>query len=275
MEEQQTNVIANPARAVSAATFAQTLDRLRNRPDVTEKEFATTWLEEMRSHESVSANGWYDPPPNGIAVLGGLDRISFNSLRDEGNWPGSRVIDFHSGALYAYSSQVNTVDAMPGDFAATLYFGDDPKIRSHFRRTYAATQEVLEVALRESSSRVIFDSSVAIFEKYGLQNCVVSYTDTVPLDLGHTYPVVDEVELGANKQLVPVDQDRIRHARLFLNGDSDWSLDSCAQFTIEPQLIDVANPDLPQVTYHYVVIPGESSVLREQDSLLESLGLMP
>jgi hypothetical protein len=234
---------------------------------------ARSWCEALGAHEAASVNGWYDPPPQGIAVLSGLSRISFETLRNETSWPGEHVIDWETGALYGYCSPVNMSDGMPGDFAITLYFGTDPRIRTHFRAAYRATREVLAMACKESSSRALFLRSGEIFRATGLRNCVVSYTDTTPLDLGHTFPVPKEFGLDGARRLDAEARDAIRRSRKFLNDDSDWDLRANGQFTIEPQLISTTDHTLPQVTFHYVLDPETGSVLDEPDAILAEFGL--
>ena len=234
---------------------------------------ARSWAEAMGTHPAVSANGWYDPPPRGVAVLSGLSRISFETLRNEASWPGEDVVDWDAGALYGYCSPVNTSDGMPGDFAVTLYFGADPAIRAHFLAAHRATRDVLAVACEESSSRSLFRRSGEIFEAAGLRNCVVSYTDTMPLDLGHTFPVPTQYGLDGERRLNAGTRDTIRTSRKFLNDDSDWDLRASGQFTVEPQLASAADPSLPQVTFHYVVDPETGTVLDEPDAILSEFSL--
>jgi hypothetical protein len=263
----------NPARQVAAKTFAETLKQLRKKDDATETDFATMWTRAMAEDDAVSVNGWYDPPPNGVAVLSGLSRISFHTLRDQSSWPGREVIDWASGALYAYSSVVNTSDGTPGDFAITLYFGSEPAIRHHFLDAYNAVRKVLAAARSESSSRALFRHSAEIFSRAGLRNRVISYTDTTPLDLGHTYPVPAQPVLNSKRCLTPETRDAIRTARRFLNDDSDWDLRTNGQFTVEPQLVSSSDPGLPQVTFHYVIDPASGGLLTEPDNILSGFGL--
>ncbi|MGW7597074.1 hypothetical protein [Streptomyces antimycoticus] len=266
-------MVSNLPRKVAADAFREVLKRFQGKGEVSEQNLAQAWSEGMSVSDHLSVNGWYDPPPGGIAVLTGLDRISFNSLRDRSNWPSDHTVDWSTGALYAYCSPASVVNGMPGDFAITLYFGSDQAIRSHFLIAHEATREVLKVARGESSSRALFRRSNEIFESVGLRNCVISYTDTTPLDLGHTYPVLDDFVLDGNRKLTPEACDGIRQARRFLNNDSDWDLRSCGQFTIEPQLVSEENPELPQVTFHYVIDPSTGMVLDEPDAILEDFGL--
>jgi hypothetical protein len=263
----------NQARSLAAATFADTVRRFHGRDGVSERLIARSWCEALGAHGAVSVNGWYDPPPQGIAVLSGLSRISFETLRNEASWPGEHVIDWAAGALYGYCSPVNTSDGMPGDFAITLYFGSDPRIRAHFRTAYRAAWEVLAVASKESSSRALFLRSGEIFHAAGLRNCVVSHTDTTPLDLGHTFPVSREVGLNGARRLDAEARDAIRRSRKFLNNDSDWDLRANGRFTIEPQLVSTADPALPQVTFHYVIDPEAGRILDEPDMILAEFGL--
>jgi hypothetical protein len=263
----------NQVRSLAAATFADTVRRFHGQDGISERLIARSWCEALGAYEAASVNGWYDPPPQGIAVLSGLSRISFETLRDGASWPGEQVIDWAAGALYGYCSPVNTSDGMPGDFAITLYFGTDPRIRAHFRAAYRATKEVLAMAREESSSRALFLRSDEIFHAAGLRNCVVSYTDTTPLDLGHTFPVPSKPRLNGVRRLDAGARDAIRRSRKFLNDDSDWDLRANGQFTIEPQLINTTDPTLPQVTFHYVIDPETGSVLDEPDMILAEFGL--
>lgn len=263
----------NPARCQAASAFTEVIGRLHGQSGISEQMLARAWAEMMSADLAVSANGWYDPPPNGIAVLSGLSRISFETLRNEASWPGGDAIDWDTGALYAYCSPVSTSDGMPGDFAITLYFGADQAIRSHFLAAHRAAREVLAVACEESSSRALFRRSGEIFQAAGLRNCVVSYTDTTPLDLGHTFPVPARCALDSQRRLDAEMRDAIRKSRKFLNDDSDWDLRASGQFTVEPQLVSTADPSLPQVTFHYVVDPESGTVLDEPDSILAEFGL--
>lgn len=264
----------NLARRAATETFRETLRRLKRRSQVTERDFANEWLAAMSSVDGVSMNGWYNPPPDGVAVLTGIPRINFTSLRDEENWPSTRTIDWENGALYAYCSPVNTASGMPGDFAITLYFGDNKHIRQHFHRTYQAVHEILTGIPSKASSGELFRHSTDIFDRWNLRNCVISYTDTVFLDLGHTFPALSTFDTLTRK-LEPAEQDFIRRGRKFINNESDWPLNSHGQFTVEPQLIDVGDAELPQVTYHYVVTPDSFGVLDDQDTILTDFGLVP
>jgi hypothetical protein len=151
--------------------------------------------------------------------------------------------------------------------------GIDPRIRAHFRAAYHMTQEVLAVAREESSSRALFLRSGRIFHVAGLRNCVVSYTDTTPLDLGHTFPVPRKPGLNGARGIDAEARDAIRRSRKFLNYDSDWDLRANSRFTIEPQLVSTTEPALPQVTFHYVVDPEAGSILDEPDTILAEFGL--
>ena len=60
-------------------------------------------------------------------------------------------------------------------------------------------------------------------------------------------------ELSNGQTLLSADQkDAIRKARLFLNNATDWNFVDYLQFTIEPQLVSVDDPDLPEIAYHYM-----------------------
>lgn len=198
------------------------------------------------------------PPPKGMAVLFGTgddpSRVCFESLRFEEWWASERQADWSDCLMYAYCSVVDRDHGVPGDFAITLYTGTNKRLRAHIKSCIDATHEVLNSLVSSSGSLEVFLGSQRIFQDCHLKNCVVSITDEVSLDLGHSYPVVDVSSVPADEFQLPVELcGSIRSGRKFLNGTSDWDLAEPAYFTIEPQLIDVRDKTLPQISQHYIV----------------------
>ena len=74
-------LIFNNCRQKAFLSFKKTLDSLYGKENITEKIFQKEWLENLEQEENVIADGWYNPPPYGMAVLFG-DRVSFDSLRN-------------------------------------------------------------------------------------------------------------------------------------------------------------------------------------------------
>lgn len=271
--------IGNSGRQAAFRGFCETLSELRGKRGVSEIEFRDTWIGKVRSSPDLSLHGWYDPPPTGTAVLFGTDecpeRIAFGSLRSPEYWCNETTVDWSRGIVYAYCSFVNVRTGIPGDFAVTLYFGDSPDVLAHFRNAYTATREVLSLIELDSTSSEVFHKSQRIFSQQGLRNSVVSVTDQVELDLGHSIPVASPDSHAGSRTLTREQCAAISRARQFINGISDWRLRDARQVTIEPQLLSLSNPALPQFSFHYVVTFGECvRILDECDKLFQELGLI-
>ena len=94
-------LIFNNCRQKAFLSFEKTLDSLYGKDNITEIEFQKEWFKNLEQEENVIADGWYNPPPYGMAVLFG-DRVSFDSLRNEDNWPKDIIIDWKKDLMYAY-----------------------------------------------------------------------------------------------------------------------------------------------------------------------------
>lgn len=269
----------NPGRRIAYETFAATLAELYGRSDVTETSFRDNWLARLQSVDDLTSNGWYDPPPMGMAVLfadeADVSRISYESLRLPVFAPGSSVMRWPRGMMYAYCSPLHRPTGLAGDFGVTLYFGTNVEVRDHFRRAFAATADLLQGLTPGTRSSRLLEHSESVFSRYGLKNTIASVTDSVPLDLGHSMPRLSPEELETTRLLNGDIRERLRGQRRFVSTSADWALADEHQVTIEPQLVAVGNPELPQVSFHYVVAAASSSVtlLRECDELLREFDL--
>src|SRR5258708_22315776 len=118
--------VFNEGRQKAFAALMETLGEHQGKPNVTERDFQDSWKQRRQSKGSITADGWYAPPPKGMAVLSGEiafpSRVSFESLRKEKYWPSDRVINWKSDLLYVYCSPVQIPSGFPGDFSVTLYF---------------------------------------------------------------------------------------------------------------------------------------------------------
>jgi hypothetical protein len=273
-------VIRNDARRIAYETFRATFQDLFGAQGVTERRFRDDWLGRLAERPEITANGWYDPPPDGVAVLFATEdepaRTQFSSLRPKGLWPGPTELDPRRGILYAYCSPLSFPEALAGDFQVTLYFGGSSRVRDHFRLAIDATYTVITEIELGTRSRPLFDRSEEIFAQLGLRSNVASITDAVPVDLGHSLPTLERPP-SAPRVISPEEQDAVRRGRLFISAASDWPLAAAGQVTIEPRLFSIADRRLPQVNVHYVVgiADGKVSLLNECDELHRQFGLMP
>lgn len=269
----------NEGRRLAFEAFERTLAEFYGRPRVTEVGFRDAWLARLRESGAVTANGWYEPPPLGMAVLFADEddpsRIGFESLRLPDCAPSPREADWSRGLMYAYCSPVHRASGLAGDFAVTLYFGRRPDLLAHFRRAFSVTRALLGEIGEATRSRALLDRSQALFGEAGLQNTIASVTDSVPLDLGHSLPRLDGSRAEAPRELDAATIAELRAGRRFVSTSVDWLLAAAGQVTIEPQLVAADRTDLPQVSFHYVAVTSARpvTILRECDTLLERFGL--
>lgn len=267
------DLIFNKARQKAVMALQETIDEFYGKKGITEKAFAQRWLDKMSEKGEIFGKGWYCPPPYGMAVLSGK-RLNFDSLRNEEFWPNDTLIDWEDGLLYAYCSPVEKSDGYIGDMSITLYFGKEEKIREHFRNCRKAAQDIFEQLKVAEDPDELYAYSLKAFENRGLRSNVISRTDPKPSNLGHTFTHLNE---GREKE--ELSQEMINHlssSRKFLNGSSGLSFEEGMQFTVEPQLISLADESLPKVTHHFVVKKKDDDfiVCNDIDSLLKRFDLI-
>ena len=257
----------NIARQKAFNSLCVTLDELYNRDNISEKGFKNQWLKNLMNETNIIADGWYNPPPKGMAVLFG-NRVSFNTLRNENNWSNDTTINWNEDLLYAYCSPMDKLSGIIGDIAITLYFGKDKKIIEHIKNCHDAVQEIFNELDNIKDSQELFEYSQRIFAKHKLKNCIISKTDNTPLDLGHTFPKLEYLQ--KKDSLTVEDKQNISKARMFINENSNWNFTEEMQFTIEPQLISTENLDLPQISQHYLIkrVKGRFIICKDIDKLL-------
>ena len=262
----------NRAREVACLSLEKTLVEMHGEANVTELMFRDRWLDNMRGTGDVLADGWYSPPPKGAAVLTN-DRVNFDSLRNPYNWSDDTEI-YWNGVLYAYASPIDRESGYIGDISVTLYFGRDNKIIDHVKRCHEATMAVFERLGEAETAGELFRISQSIFEQYHLKSTVISRTDDMPINLGHTFPFLTDVQ--QKETLSEDDKLTVSRSRKFLNAGAQWGFEDDLQFTVEPQLVSVDDPSLPKITQHYVVQAknGNFTVCNDIDRLLEKYSLI-
>ena len=239
----------NSARQKAYSSLEKTLDSLYGVEEVTEIRFRDEWLRRMDEEGGIFSDGWYCPPPRGTAVLTG-NRVMFDSLRNDYNWSGNGKIDWQ-GVLYAYASPVDRTGGQIGDISVTLYFGSDSRIRDHVRNCHKATMEVFERLEEADTADDVFRMSQEVFLDHGLKSLVISRTDDMPINLGHTFTKLGRAPEG--EQLSGEERNELSSGRKFLNDAACWGFEEGLQFTVEPQLVSTDDESLPKITQHYVV----------------------
>ena len=267
------DLVFNSARQKATCCLEKTLDELYGKSGISEKIFAGHWLERMSEEESLFEQGWYCPPPYGIAVLSD-ERLNFDSLRNEEYWPSNRQIDWQSGFLYAYCSPVDRKTGYIGDMSVTLYFGKDERIREHFCNCRGAAQDIFEHLKETKGPAELYDYSLKVFESRGLRSNVISRTDSMPSNLGHSFTHLKDPSVAA--RLGSEEIKELSSSRNFLNENAGWQFETGGQFTVEPQLLSLADPSFPKVTHHFVVRKTDEGfiVCNDIDGLLNKYHLI-
>ena len=127
----------NMVRQKAFNSLCITLEKLYGKQSISEKDFKNEWYNNLTKENNIIADGWYNPPPKGMAILFG-NRVSFDSLRNEKNWASDTIINWKEDLLYAYCSPVDKVSGIIGDISVTLYFGKDKEIINHIKNCHDA-----------------------------------------------------------------------------------------------------------------------------------------
>lgn len=213
--------------------------------------------------------GWYCPPPSGCAVLFETDaapeRITFESLRVSANWPSNVTLDWETGLLYAYSSEVDRLTGEIADFTAFHYFGQDREVVEHIQVCRDAHDQVLSSLTPEMTSSEIHQLANRIFACSGLYVEGHSETDPSRINIGHSLTSLPTARLCRVDDLDAEDINYLSKARRFINSSDNWRLDSVRCFTIEPRLRSQNRGHLPQVSLHSIVSMTGSNVTIQND----------
>ncbi len=264
----------NVTRVLAMEALTETLDDLIGKSGISEKKFHDEWFHRMAAKPYVLADGWYSPPPQGMAILFG-DRSNCRSLREQKYWSSSRMVDWRNDVFFAYASPVGLADGLPGDVSLTLYFGSNPAVREHFKSTYNVTKglvDELEAGKYETSFDLVFAANTA-FARAGCRNMVYSVTDPASINFGHTFPAL-KIAPGQTA-LTPEQREQLRMSRLYLNAVTKWAFSDHLQFTFQPELLSLYDPALPKVRYHYLARGGETfEVCRNVDTLIKRFDLI-
>lgn len=278
---------ATATRKLAADSLYAALNELLpgNNP-ISEEQLRDLWLEKLRSKPSIYLEGWYNPPPHGMAVLFSTDedvkRTNYEALRPAGMWPRDDIfLDRQKGIIMVYASPVHRATHMIGDFEMMLYFGNKQTIKDHFRKTLGLDWELFESVQVGMTIGDVARTADELFIKYGLANNVVSLNDPTGTNVGHTIPATD-AEWTQNEQSIfdGNDWDKIKDViakkRRFVNKSEDLVIQPGLAFTIEPRPIVPDQPDIPLASFHTTVVihpDGRKEWLTDFDQLFRLAGM--
>ena len=249
-----------------SAALAACRDARRSALDVLERELAQIagsseasfrdrlW-NSLDTQSGLHAEGWYDPPPHGIGVLFAAppdySRLSFDSLRRENYWPKFERAFSEESVCIFYVSPVHVSGGIIGDV------GRSPQIREHVAHVYAVVREAAQGADVGMPFCELHRNAQALFRKHGLHNeRTVTDTDPLGTNLGHTIPFsyeADAADVPDRADLARL-REAIRTRRKYVNRIEQFRIPETVAFTLEARLESRADPALPNVFFHVVLI---------------------
>jgi hypothetical protein len=227
----------------------------------------------MAQNPDVLTEGWYQPPPGGLAILLGqpplFERLEYESLRDESSWASSENILKEGALVYAYASPVHSDTGLLGDIGVTLYSGKQQRIRDYLRECLDVSLETAKRAEIGMPLRELYTFADRRIRSFGYRNQTPSSTDPSSMNIGHTVPWSYESGLAAPALSDPAElRGQIKRGRMFLNGGATQVILPDMAFTVEPRLIA---EDLPLCGYHIIVVfdGGSRHVLTGFEEIFE------
>lgn len=275
-------------RNIAAQTCFYTLqDVLNYSRKVSEQQFKTRWLKELnRSYTKGFISCWYDPPPEGIAVLFSTEenhnRINYSTLRPKDYWPNPKIYFDKEGLGYLFASPYTFIENVPiiGDFGFTYYLGKNQKIIDHFKKCKELMNKIYNSVSVGMTYNEVYSAISMLINKYNMQNNVFSTTDKTGINLGHSIPFIDRSPThkefdsfnSGNKNQI---NKSISAARIFINKNENFVIDENCAMTIEPRLTSSENKSLPMCSFHTIIqfVEGEKILLTNFKGVFNILGM--
>ena len=250
---------------------------------ISEVSIRDRWHEQLHTDRSLHGEGWYVPPPHGMAVLIGSDtapqRLSYVSLRAPGVWPRDDVfLNRDHGLLYAYASPVDRATGMIGDLALTLYFGTDEALHRHLAWALVLDQRLFAHAIIGMRLGDLATTAFDWITEAGLCNDIGTVNGSIGNNIGHTIPAADRGWSAGDMACIsgpswPIACAAIGDRRRYLRPGEDSIITPGMGITIEPRPF---GSGLPMVSYHTIGLfheDGRKQWLTDYDELFALAGM--
>lgn len=225
-----------------------------------ERAICDLWLQTIgKKTPSICADGWYQPPPGGVAVLIGhpansFARMNFDSLRNPAFWASKDISLSDDCLIYAYASPFDRGTALLGDIGLTLYRGSKQSIRDHLSMCLELTIRIACFAEVGMEFRELFNYAQRQIDAAHLSN-ETSSTASGLANIGHTVPWSYEEYSGDAVKCIDTGNmraigDMISKHRVSINGSATLRIQPTMAFTVEPQ---IASSTAPLCSYHAIV----------------------
>ncbi|PIR68060.1 hypothetical protein COU49_02685 [Candidatus Nomurabacteria bacterium CG10_big_fil_rev_8_21_14_0_10_35_16] len=278
-------LISKTLRTKTANTIAKILSDNKN---ISEIQFRDLLKSKLLNNKNVHREGYYNPPPFGIATLFGSEknfsRLSFGTLRDKEKWPKDNNIFKKEGGIGTiYVSPVHLATGMVGDYGISIYNGKNKLIQKHFKNCVEILKKIAEFAEVGMEFRELYSYYNKLLKKYNTKKTYIilqKHNKKVGDNLGHTIPwsyekpTKKEQEIISGKDFGKI-KDLICSKRIFLNFTAKFKIPPTIAFTIEFRSESKKPPILPNTSFHIMVlfINGKKTILQNFDNVFKATGM--
>lgn len=272
--------VCKRTRRIAIDALYATLKRtLKSKHPVSETEFRDAWLTELRKSKAIYRDGWYIPPPSGIAVLFGPPikggRTYYEHLRVEKMWPRKDIyLGGENTMIYVYCSPVNKKGYVIGDIGLSIYLGKNPKIKKHLKKCLDLNKKVFDYIEVGKTISNVNKYAFKLMKDSGLSNDVVALNDPSGSNIGHSVPVIDEK--WTKKTDWATKKDFIAGKRIYFNGIEQSKFKKGMAMTIEPRMVSIGDKDIPLTSFHTIVLiheNGNKELLVDYDKIFKLVGM--
>lgn len=256
-------------RGLAADIFVKALVNLDG---LSELEIKEKIVSEIKNHTEIFPDGWYNPPPSGIAVI--LDqkpfkRLQYDNLRKPVFWPQKNLHFEKESVGMIYFSPIDCKTGMVGDIGFTIYRGADEKIKEHLKKSY---ENILEIAKHTKVGmefcQICSFASNLFKNKFKITKWTTISSPNLSMNLGHSIPGSFENNLAFGNSFEKI-KETIRTNRVHINEAEHFKIPETCAFTIESRLEDLNNPDIPSAYFHFIVCfkNGQKTILENYSQI--------
>lgn len=267
-----------------AGVVAQTLQQ---NPRCSEVELHAALNAALSKHPDFYPTGWYEPPPQGAAVLFAnaddqFERSKFPTLRTEFYWPKANYSRELETVGMIYVSPVHKATGLICDIGFNFYQGSDKKVQDHLRHSLETIEAIADIPEVGMAFNQLHGLAQSLVDKQGIHNnWMITMNDpTRGANFGHTLPwTSEEPTLDEQSVIDSGDFDKLKQIisrkRLFINPIEQTQIPETIAFSIEARLGSNEHPET-SCGYYYMVVAfraGEKTVVSNLKPIFEALDI--
>ena len=259
-------------RELGADIFTTALTNING---LSEFEIKEKLASEIKKHHEIFPEGWYSPPPSGIAVLLGNDRLHYDSLRNEIFWPQKNIFFEKESVGLIYFSPIARNTGMIGDLGFTVYRGNDEKTKQHLKNVYTVILQIAEHTKVGMKFSEISSFALNLYKnKFKPTKWVTISSPNFAINLGHSIPgsFEDNFTFGNDYEEI---KETIRTKRVHINDAEHFKIPETCAFTIESRLEDINDPNMPSGYFHFIVCfnKGQKTILENYSQIFSKVDM--